>query len=837
MTRNARARGAAVALAATGVVTGLLLLVPSVDEAQATVSGQNGLIAYVSVQDNDFDVHVADLANGSSENLTETPDNDEHDPVWSPAGDRIAFARAEAHLDIWVMNADGSEATNLTPGANDGMGNSGRRPTWSPDGTQIAYEDAGDIWLMNADGSDKRSLTGTPATTGIEGDPVFSPDGEQVAYVRGLDLWVMDADGGNQRPLVSSDKAERSPDWSPDGQTLVYERSGEIWQVGAEGDGAAALITGLQGGGTAPAYSPDGDYVVFSSSGIGNTGSGADIAVVGVDGSAPHRVAGGPLNDQEPAWQPKVDNVDLRVSAVDAPDPGRIDENVTYHVTVSNSSRNEARAVTLALLVPSGSAFVSATPEQGTCSRRRSAVTCQLGAMPGDTEATVTLVVTPTSTFDLVLSGSVTSGHPDSNPLNNSFRSETEILPPLGAEPRSLITWSVPDRYADHNGDGMIDEQMFNNPKGAKVPFEMVLHGCDSSPVGSITNYRFVVTLPSGQKLTQSSSSCNFAFEPPQEGKYPVKLEVTTSTGQKVSSQRDVPFRDYFIVSLGDSIASGEGNPDKICDQGCHVWDPPPTWQHRPCHRSALSGPSRAARLIEERDPTTSVTFTHLACSGAQVTKGILQAWPGIEPDGDKLVRPQADVLENLIKAWGRKPDVVLVSIGANDAQFADAVIECLLDGRCQNNKDFVKKVKERLDRLPSRYAALDKRLDGLKIPGGRVFITEYPDVTRDHESEHAQCLPTLYPSEWKWADENVVQPLNEHVRHAANLDRHGWHVVGGIYRGFRNHGYCATLNWIVRLEESIDRQGNEKGAFHPNGPGHTHYGQQIAAAVLPKLE
>lgn len=834
--RTARRRGAA-ALAASGVVAGLLLATPT-DEAVATVSGQDGVIAWAGARDNDYDIYVADPAGGPPTDLTATPGNNEHDPAWSPAGDRIAFARAQAHLDVWVMNADGSEATNLTPGPNDGQGNSGRHPTWSPDGLRIAYDDQGEIWTMNADGSDKQNLSGTPATAGVESDPTYSPDGQRIVYVRDLDLWVMDADGSHQKPLVESAKAERSPDWSPDGARIVFERSGEIWQVQADGTGAAALVTAAQGGGSTPAYSPAGGHVTFSTSGFGASG-GADIAVVGVDGDDPHLVAGsGTLTDLEPSWQPVVDSVNLTVTAVDSPDPVHIDEPVTYTMTVGNQSYGrDARFVTLSLLLPSRARLESVTSEQGSCGQRRSTLTCSLGAVRGRASTEVTVVVTPTSTFDLSLAGSVTAGQSDPSPRDNSFREDTQVLPPPGAQPRALITWSVPDRYADHDGDGFIDENLFNNPKGAKVPFQMVLHGCDSSPVGQVASYRFAVTLPNGQVLTQSSSSCDFAFEPPKEGTYPVDLEITTTEGQKVKVRREVPFRDYFIVSLGDSIASGEGNPDRICNQGCHVWDPPETWQDRQCHRSALSGPSRAAWLLEASDPTTSVTFTHLACSGAQVTKGILEAWAGIEPDGSKLVPPQANVLAELMKQWGRKPDAVLVSIGANDAQFADAVSECLNLGRCQNNRDFVTKVKDRLARLPGRYKLLDRKLDDLGIPGKKVFITEYPDVTKDEEGHYSQCLPALYPSELEWADKNVVQALNERVRQAANNDGYGWTVVGGIYQGFRQHGYCSTANWIVRLEQSIDWQGDINGSFHPNNAGHSFYGQRIVAVLRPKLE
>ena len=74
------------------------------------------------------------------------PDNS--DPSWSPDGTRIAFSR---HSEIWVMNADGTNQTKLL--------DSDQCPRWSPDGTKIAFEGNGDIWVMNADGTNQRKLT------------------------------------------------------------------------------------------------------------------------------------------------------------------------------------------------------------------------------------------------------------------------------------------------------------------------------------------------------------------------------------------------------------------------------------------------------------------------------------------------------------------------------------------------------------------------------------------------------------------------------------------------------------------------------------------------------
>src|SRR5215218_11268161 len=112
----------------------------------------------------------------------------------SPEG-KIVFVKQGPEpgdlTDIWVMDADGTNQTNLTntPDTNEGQ------PAWSSDGTRIAFTsdqdevgDFTDIWVMDADGSSQTNLTKTPDTPDADNfdeyQPSWSPSGTQIVFVR-----------------------------------------------------------------------------------------------------------------------------------------------------------------------------------------------------------------------------------------------------------------------------------------------------------------------------------------------------------------------------------------------------------------------------------------------------------------------------------------------------------------------------------------------------------------------------------------------------------------------------------------------------------------------------
>ncbi len=213
-------------------------------------------IAFVSDRTRHLELFVMDADGSNQMNLTKRDPANDSSPAWSPDGGQIAFASSRSRdWDIWVMRADGSSPVNRTNAAGDDT-----QPAWSRDGTRIAFmsnrDGANDIYVMNADGSGQRRLTFDGADNMA---PSWSPDDRRIGFTsrRGgtYDVMLMDADGGRPTNLTNHGANDTGATWSPDGSRIAFrtDRDGnfEIYSVAADGSGLVNL-TSIRGLDTDP---------------------------------------------------------------------------------------------------------------------------------------------------------------------------------------------------------------------------------------------------------------------------------------------------------------------------------------------------------------------------------------------------------------------------------------------------------------------------------------------------------------------------------------------------------------------------------------------------------
>jgi Tol biopolymer transport system component len=217
----------------------------------------------------------------------------------------VYAADVEGNIDIYVMNADGSNSLRLTNHPAED-----KEPAWSPDRRQIAFvsnrDGAHEIYLMNADGSNQRRLSNDGATTG---SPSWSPDGQHIAYhsYRGGQsrIYVISTSTGSTRSLTSGNAEDIEPAWSPDGRRIVFasDRGGnfEIYVMDTNGANVRRLSNNPQADNRSPAWSLDGTHIAF----VSTIRRDSEINIMNADGTGLRTVAVNPdLFAEAVTWSP-----------------------------------------------------------------------------------------------------------------------------------------------------------------------------------------------------------------------------------------------------------------------------------------------------------------------------------------------------------------------------------------------------------------------------------------------------------------------------------------------------------------------------------------------------
>lgn len=274
--------------------------------AQAPVP--SGQIVFQSDREGPSRLFVIDVATRAVRRLGPVGDWFDEDPQWSPDGGRVAFASTRGggrNLDIFVMQADGSQVVRLTdhPAPD-------QDPAWAADGKSLFFtserDGRGEIYRVWLDSRKTDRITRGLSRAIM---PSTSPDGRYMAYsaqlIMGFRIQLIDLTTGEERTVGTSGGACR-PAFRPDSQELAFVHlDNEPSRLEAVTETSRrTLIADRQLWSYYPEYSPDGRYIAFSVSPEHHQGEDWDLAIT--DAANPGtiiRLTSGPGNDRVPHWK------------------------------------------------------------------------------------------------------------------------------------------------------------------------------------------------------------------------------------------------------------------------------------------------------------------------------------------------------------------------------------------------------------------------------------------------------------------------------------------------------------------------------------------------------
>ncbi|MFE6649469.1 SGNH/GDSL hydrolase family protein, partial [Nocardioides sp. NPDC057772] len=219
-------------------------------------------------------------------------------------------------------------------------------------------------------------------------------------------------------------------------------------------------------------------------------------------------------------------------------------------------------------------------------------------------------------------------------------------------------------------------------------------------------------------------------------------------------------------VALGDSYSSGVGTRSYINDGS-------------ECKRSTLAYPSLVAAA-------KSYSLNFRACSGAVV----------------------ADVVNSQLSALSTSTRYVTISVGGNDAGFADVITECALPAWASDCAGAVAGAQSYIrNTLPGSLGTLYSRIRSA-APNAKVVVVGYPKLFM---GEDCNAFTWFSPEDEAILNDTAVLLNNTTASRASAA---GFTYVNPISR-FTGHAVCDDVEWINGLSNPVEE------SYHANTAGH----------------